>query len=105
MVPNWGVQIDVLTPSLSPKEGLQPRLNVQSVAYPFHELTYSKGAASVPQGTLHALQGSTSQRTTNSKTRGKQFTGRRQHNSRGFGHNPPKTVKTCVLCCALFRDM
>ena len=44
MVPKGGLHIDLLAPSHSIKERMHPRLNVQSVAHPFHCLGYSKGA-------------------------------------------------------------
>ena len=43
------MHIDLLTPSLSTKERLRPRLNVQSVAQSFERLTCSKGVPQVPQ--------------------------------------------------------
>ena len=44
-----GVHIDLLTPSPCTKEGLQPRLNVQSVAsHPFHRLSHSKATVCCP---------------------------------------------------------
>ena len=39
----WYPRIDLLSPSLSTKERLQHRLNVQGVAHPFYVLTSSKG--------------------------------------------------------------
>ena len=44
-----GPHIDVLTPSLSTMESLQPQLNVQMVAHPLYRLAYPKGARQVPQ--------------------------------------------------------